>query len=92
MASNQHSTREREIKQLPQTHSPEVDHSLFIMETLMMMLERVEMQPGMALAAFPSPIFAGSASVSVFLPLCSAASEITIRALFINGFRSKLRV
>ena len=51
----------------------------------MMMLERVEMQPGMAPAAFPSPIFAGSASVLVFLPLRSASSEITIGALFIGN-------
>jgi hypothetical protein len=28
--------------------------------------ERVEMQPGMALAAFPTPIFVGSASLSWF--------------------------
>jgi hypothetical protein len=34
-----------------------VDYSLFIMETLMMMLERVEIQPGMTPAAFPPPIF-----------------------------------
>ena len=69
MASNQHSTREREreIKLLPQTRSPEVDYSLFIMDAVMMMLEKVEMQPGAAPAAFPSPIFVGSDSVSWFL-------------------------
>ena len=58
----------------------------------MMMLERVEMQPGMTPAAFPSPIFSGSASVSVFLTLRSASSEIAIGALFIDGFRVKLEV
>ena len=75
MASNQHSTREREreIKLLPQTHSPEVDYSLFIMDAVMMMLEKEEMQPGAAPAAFPSPIFVGSDSVSWFL--CFSASS-----------------
>jgi hypothetical protein len=32
----------------------------------LVMLERLEKRPGMALAAFPPPIFAGSASVSWF--------------------------
>ena len=57
MVLNNHSTRDRQIKLLPQTHSPGVDYSLFIMKTLMMMLERVEIQPGMTPAAFPTPIF-----------------------------------
>jgi len=39
----------------------------------MMMLEKVEMQPGAAPAAFPSPIFVGSDSVSWFL--CFSASS-----------------
>ena len=34
-----------------------MDYSLFIMETLMMMLERVEIQPGMTPVAFSPPIF-----------------------------------
>ena len=59
--------QEREIDQTTApTHSTEVDYSLFIMVAVLMMLERVEMQPGMAPAAFPLPIFAGSASVSWF--------------------------
>ena len=58
----------------------------------MMMLERVEMQPGMTPAAFPSPIFSGPASVSVFLCLRSASSRDRDGALFIGIFRSKLGV
>jgi hypothetical protein len=62
MISNQHSTREREreIKILQQTHSPEVDYSIIIMVAVLVMLERLEKRPGMAPAAFPLPIFAGS--------------------------------
>ena len=56
----------------------------------MMMLERVEMQPGMAPAAFPPPIFSGSASVLVFLCLRSASSRDRDGALFIDGFRVNL--
>jgi hypothetical protein len=63
MASNPHSTRETEIKLLPQTHSPEVDFSLFIMVAVLVMLERLEKRPGMAPAAFPPPIFIGIAFV-----------------------------
>ena len=58
----------------------------------MMMLERMEMQPGMAPAAFPPPIFSGSASVSVFLCLRSASSRDRDGALFIGVFRSKFGV
>ena len=92
MVLNNDSTREREIKLLPQTHSPEVDYSLFIMETVMMMLERMEIQPGMAPVAFFPPIFAGSGSVLVFLCFCSAPSEIALGNLFIGIFRSRLGV
>jgi hypothetical protein len=52
MASNQYSTREREIKLLPQTHSLEVDYSLFIVVAVLVMLE---MRPGIAPATFPLP-------------------------------------
>ena len=65
--------REREIKLLPQTHSPEVDYSRFIIMAVLERVERVEMQPGMAPAAVPPPIFAGSPSVSC-ISCFSAAS------------------
>jgi hypothetical protein len=64
MASNQHSTREKIDQLLPKTYSPDMDYSLFIIVTVLVMLERVEMRSGMAPAAFPPPIFGGSASVS----------------------------
>jgi hypothetical protein len=51
---------------LPQTHSPEVDYSLFMAVMMVLTSERVEKQPGMTPAAFPPPIFVGTASVSVF--------------------------
>jgi hypothetical protein len=66
MESNQHSTREREIKLLPQTHSPEMDYSLFIMMAVLVMSERFEKRPGMALAALHPPIFACTTSISWF--------------------------
>jgi hypothetical protein len=65
MAFNQHSKREREreIKLLPHTYSPEVDYSLFIMVAVLVMSRRLEKRGDMAPVVFPSPIFAGSASV-----------------------------
>jgi hypothetical protein len=66
MSSNQHITREGEIKLQPQTHSLEVDYYLFIMVAVLVMLKRLEMRPGTAPTMFPLPIFAGSASVSWF--------------------------
>jgi hypothetical protein len=38
-----------------------VDYSLFIIMEVLTMLERVELQTGMAPVVFPPPIFAGSA-------------------------------
>jgi hypothetical protein len=66
MASNQHSTREREIKLLPQTHSLAVDYSLFIMVAVLVMLERLQKRTGTAPVAFPPPISVGSAFISWF--------------------------
>jgi hypothetical protein len=63
MSSNQHSTRERWIKLLSQTHSLEVDYSLFIMVAV---LDRLEKRLGTTSAAFPSLIFAGLDSVLWF--------------------------
>jgi hypothetical protein len=53
-------------KLLPQTHSPEVDYSLFIMVAVLVMSERLEKPPGATLAMFPPPNFARTASVSLF--------------------------
>jgi hypothetical protein len=87
MASNQHSTREREIKLLPQTHSPKVDYSLFIIVAVLLMLERLEKQLGMALAAFPPPIFTGLASVSWFRVSPPHTFKNTLGSLYIGVFR-----
>jgi hypothetical protein len=43
-----------------------VDYSLFMAVMMVLMLERVEKYPGVTLAAFPPPIFAGIAFVSMF--------------------------
>jgi hypothetical protein len=88
MVSNQHSTRERYIKLLPQTHSPEVDYSDFIMVAMLLMLEKLEKRPGTALAAFPLLIFIGSASVSWFRVSPPPTRENASGSLFIGVFRS----
>ena len=54
---------------------------------MMMMLERVEIQPGMAPMVFPPPIFVGSGSVLVLLCFCAASSEIASGDLFIGVSR-----
>ena len=90
MASNRYSTRERErereIKLLPQTHSPEVDYSLLIMVAVLMMLERVEMQPGTAPAVFPPPIFAGYGSVLCISYFSAASSRERPKESLYRGF------
>jgi hypothetical protein len=48
------------------THSLEVDYSLFIMVALLVMLERLEKLPGATPVAFPPPNFTGTTSVSLF--------------------------
>jgi hypothetical protein len=52
-------------KLLPQTHSPEVEYSLFIMVAVLVMSERLEKRSGATPAAFPlqslleQPLFHG---------------------------------
>ena len=48
---------------LPQTHSPEVDYSLFIME---MSMEKKETSPAVLRQSFPPPICNLLVSVSCF--------------------------
>jgi hypothetical protein len=43
-----------------------VDYSLFMAVMMVLTLERVEKHPGATLTAFPPPIFAGTAYVSMF--------------------------
>jgi hypothetical protein len=89
MTSNEHSTREREreIKPLPQIHSPEVYYSHFIMVVVLVMLERLEKRPGTAPAAFPPPIFTGTTSISWICVSLSLAHEKALGSLY-RVFRS----
>jgi hypothetical protein len=43
-----------------------VDYSLFMEVMMVLTSERVEKGPGATPAAFPSPIFAGTTSISMF--------------------------
>jgi hypothetical protein len=70
MTPNQHRTRDRQTRLLPQTHCSEVNYSLFIMVVVLVMLERLEKRPGTAPAVFPPPIFVGSALFRGFVFLC----------------------
>jgi hypothetical protein len=75
-------------KLLPQTHSPEVDYSLFIAVMMVLTSERVEKRPRMTPTVFPPPIFAGIASVSVFhVPLPPPDGDHR-GSLYIGIFRS----
>ena len=51
---------------LPQTHSPEVDYSLFIMEMVEMSMEKKETSPAGLHRSFPPPICSLLVSVSCF--------------------------
>ena len=51
---------------LLQTHSPEVDYSLFIMEPVEMSMEKKETSPAGLRRSFPPPIFSLLISVSGF--------------------------
>jgi hypothetical protein len=90
MASNQYSKREREreIKLLPQTHSPKVDYSLFIMVAVLVMFERLEKRLGMAPVVFPPPIFVGTTSILWFLVSPPPPGENVSGSLYIWVFRS----
>jgi hypothetical protein len=91
MASNQYSTTERdgerEIKLLSQTHSPEVDYSLFIMLAVLVMSERFEKRPGMALAVLPPSIFACTAFISWFRVSLSPPRGNASGGIYIALFR-----
>jgi hypothetical protein len=75
-------------KLLPQTHSPEVDYSLFIMVAVLVMSERLEKLPGATPAVFPPPNFARIASVSFVLCFSAASSRERLGGLYIGVFRS----
>jgi hypothetical protein len=75
-------------KLLPQTRSLELDYSLFIALMMVLTSKRVEKRPGATPAAFPPPIFAGIASISVFRVSLAPQIAIIKGALYIGIFRS----
>ena len=90
--ANLWSSKRGEIhKLLPQTHSPGVDYSLFIMETVEKSLEKMETAPAALHRSFPPPI---CNSRSLFLGFCVSAalpSERRQETIFIVVFRSRRR-
>jgi hypothetical protein len=89
MASKHHSIREKQNKLMPQTHSPEVYYSLFIMVAVLVISVRLEKRPGVTLVAFPPPIFAGTTSVSLFCVSPPPPQGNASRGLYIGVFRSR---
>ena len=82
--------QEREIHMLfPQTHSPEVDYSLFIMETVEMSMEKKETSPAGLRRSFPPPICSLLVSVSCFSRVAALSSKNIGGALYIGVFRSR---
>ena len=73
---------------LPQTHSPEVDYSLFIMETVEMSMEKKETSPAALRRSFP---LQSAASWSLFLVslMWRLSLQKTSGALYIGVFRSR---
>ena len=67
---------------LPQTHSPEADYSLFIMETVEMSMEKKETSPAALRRSFPPPICSLLVSVSCFSRV-AALSLKNVGGLFI---------
>ena len=61
-------------KLLPQTHSPGVDYSLFIMETVEKSLEKMKTTPAAPRRSFPPPIYN---SRSLFRGFCVSAALLS---------------
>ena len=61
---------------LPQTHSPEVDYSLFIMETVQMSMEKKETSPAALRWSFPPPTCNLLVSVSCFSRVAALLAKI----------------
>ena len=60
---------------LTQTHSPEVDYSLFIMETVEMSMEKKGTSPAGLRRSFPSPICSLLVYVSCFFRVAALLSK-----------------
>ena len=76
---------------LPQTHSLEVDYSLFIMETVEKSLEKMETTPAVPRRSFPPPI---CSSRSLFRCFCVSAALLSKgrRGLFLYSVLGQTRV
>jgi hypothetical protein len=80
---NNHRIREKWNKLLTQTHSPEVEYSLFIMVAMVVMSERLDKRTGATLAVFSPPIFTGTVSDSVASFSAASSQERLRRFLYI---------
>ena len=67
---------------LPQTHSLEVDYSLFIMETVEMSMEKKKTSPAGLRRSLPPPICSLLVSVSCFSRVAALPSK-NVGGLFI---------
>ena len=82
--------REREIHMLlPQTHSPEVDYSLFIMETVEMSMEKKETSLAGLRRSSPPPNLQPPRLCFLFLSCGGSPFEERWGALYIGVFRSR---
>ena len=76
-------------KLLPQTHTPGVDYSLFIMETVEMLLEKMETMSAAPCRSFPPPICSSSSLFWCFCVSAALSSGKRRGTIFIVGFRSR---
>ena len=66
---------------LPQTHSPEVDYSLFMMVMVEMSMEKMETTPAAPRRSFPPPICSSRSSFSCFCDMASLVFENAVGLL-----------
>ena len=74
---------------LSQTHSPEVDYSLFIMETVEMSMEKKETSPVALRRSFPPSNLQPPGLCFLILSCCGSLCEEHRGALYIGIFRSR---
>ena len=70
---------------LPQTHSPEVDYSLFIMETVEKSMEKMETTPAAPRRSFPPPICSSRSLFRGFVFLRRSLPK-AVEGLFLLSF------
>ena len=79
-------------KLLSQTHSPGVDYSFFIMETVEKSLEKMETTPAAPRRSFPPPICNSRSLFRGFCVSSALSSERRQETIFIVAFRSRRRL